>query len=72
MTEVMYDLVGTDSPNEFVELFNLSQTDTADLSGYRIKDKLSEDTLVDSGFGLRIPPQSYALINVYNSKDYRS
>ncbi len=62
MTEVMYDLVGTDSPNEFIELFNLSQTDTADLSGYSIKDKSSEDALVDSGFGLSIPPQSYAII----------
>ncbi|MBT3216855.1 MAG: lamin tail domain-containing protein [Candidatus Marinimicrobia bacterium] len=62
MTEIMYDLVGTDSPNEFVELFNLSQTDTADLSGYSIMDKSSEDALVDSGFGISIPPQSYAII----------
>lgn len=62
MTEVMYDLVGTDSPNEFIELYNLSPTDSTDLSGWIIKDKLASDALLDSGYGHILPPQSYALI----------
>ncbi len=32
ITEVMYDLDGADSPNEFVELYNTSSTNTIDFS----------------------------------------
>ena len=33
ITEVMYDLDGTDSPNEFVEIFNPSETDSLNMDG---------------------------------------
>jgi hypothetical protein len=62
ITEVMYDLDGTDSPNEFVELFNPSTTDTVDLAGWQIRDKSSTDAIVDSGFGLELPPLGYGLL----------
>lgn len=62
ITEVMYDLDGTDSPNEFVELFNLSSTDTVDLTGWQIRDKSSTDAIVDSGFGRELPPLGYGLL----------
>ena len=62
ITEIMYDLEGTDSPNEFVELFNPSETDTLDPAGWSIKDRSSTDALIDSGYGLKIPPLSYGLI----------
>ena len=62
ITEIMYDLVGSDSPNEFVELYNPSETDTLDLEGWSIQDRSSIDALIDSGFGLKIPPLSYGLI----------
>jgi hypothetical protein len=62
ITELMYDLPGTDSPNEFVELFNPSETDSVDLRGWRIRDRYSTDALVDSGYGLTLPPGGYALI----------
>jgi len=62
ITEIMYDLEGTDSPNEFVELFNPSETDTLDLAGWSIQDRSSTDALIDSGYGLKIPPLSYGLI----------
>ncbi|MDP6685190.1 MAG: lamin tail domain-containing protein [Candidatus Marinimicrobia bacterium] len=62
ITEIMYNLEGSDSPNEFVELFNISHLDTLDLSGWRIRDIYSEDTLEDSGFGLSIAPRNFALI----------
>lgn len=62
ITEIMYDLDGSDSPNEYVEIFNLSTTDTIDLSGWQIRDRSSTDALHDSGYGLIIFPESYALI----------
>jgi len=58
----MYDLDGTDSPNEFVEIFNPSETDSLNMDGWTIRDRSSTDALIDSGFGLKIPPLSYGLI----------
>ena len=58
----MYDLDGTDSPNEFVEIFNPSETDSLNMNGWTIRDRSSTDALIDSGFGLKIPPLSYGLI----------
>ena len=62
ITEIMYDLNGSDSPNEFVEIFNLSETDSLNMDGWTIRDRSSTDALIDSGFGLKIPPLSYGLI----------
>lgn len=62
ITEIMYDLDGTDSPNEFVEIFNLSTADSVDLTGWLIRDRYSTDVLHDSGYGLIIPPESYGII----------
>ncbi|MFQ6612405.1 MAG: lamin tail domain-containing protein [Fidelibacterota bacterium] len=62
ITEVMYNLDGSDSPNEYVELYNLSTTDSADLSGWLISDKYSIDTIEDSGYGHKLPPGSYGVI----------
>ncbi len=62
ITEIMYDLDGTDSPNEFVEIFNPSETDSLNINGWTIRDRSSTDALIDSGFGLKIPPLSYGLI----------
>jgi hypothetical protein len=62
ITEIMYDLDGSDSPNEFVEIFNPSETDSLNMEGWTIRDRSSTDALIDSGFGLKIPPLSYGLI----------
>ena len=62
ITEIMYDLDGADSPNEFVEIFNPSETDSLDLTGWTIRDRSSTDALNDSGYGLKIPPLSHGLI----------
>ncbi len=61
ITEVMYNLEGSDSPNEFIELYNPT-TDTVDISGWRIRDKYSTDTIEDSSNGQKIPPKGYGLI----------
>ena len=58
----MFDLQGTDNPNEFVEIFNLSSTDTVDLKGWKIRDHLSLDDLVETGMGTKLAPRSYAVI----------
>ena len=60
-SEIMFDLEGSDSPNEFVEVYN-SGTDSVDLSFWQISDKFSTDELVDGGMGTIIPPDRYALI----------
>ena len=60
-SEIMFDLEGSDSPNEFVEVYN-SGTDSVDLSYWQISDKFSTDELVDGGMGTIIPPERYAVI----------
>ncbi len=62
ITEVMYDLDGADSPNEFVELYNTSSINTVDFSSWTISDKYSTDDLTDAGYGLQLPPLEYAVI----------
>jgi len=62
ITEVMFDLDGSDSPNEFLELYNTSQTDSIDLSGWTVRDNYSLDELEDNGNGLILPPHGYGLI----------
>jgi hypothetical protein len=62
LSEIMYDPNGSEHTDEFVELFNLSRTDSIDLSGWRIGDGTDEDRIIDAGEGLRIAPQQYGLI----------
>ncbi len=62
ITEIMYNLPGTDSPNEFVELYNLSATDTVNFTGWTICDAYSCDDLMDFGRGMLLPPQTYGLV----------
>ena len=59
ITEVMYNLQGSDSPNEFVEIYNLGMT-SIDLSGWIISDTQSDDDLVGDSFLLG--PSQYGLI----------
>ena len=59
ISEVMYNLEGSDSPNEFVELYN-SSTIPVDISNWIIADKLSTDDFIEGEH--IIPALSYALI----------
>lgn len=58
----MYDLDGTDTENEFVEIYNTSTSTTYDLTNWSISDKSSTDVLTDFGYGLVLQPLSYAVI----------
>jgi len=59
ISEVMFNLVGGDSPNEFVELYN-SNTFSVNISNWIIADKLSMDDFIEGNH--IIPALSYALI----------
>lgn len=49
--------------NEFVELYNTSETQFVDLSNWKIKYYTSAaDVIIDAGFGTVLPPQSFAII----------
>lgn len=62
LSEIMFNLEGSDSPNEYVEIYNLSTQDTIDLAEWKIRDKYSLDDLVDAGMGLHLLPRTFALI----------
>ncbi len=61
-TEVMFDPAGPESSDEFVEILNLSGTDSVDLSGWWFSDGRAVDSLHDAGNGLVLAPGQYALI----------
>ena len=49
--------------NEFIEIYNRSETQSFDLSNYKIIYYTSNpDLIISAGFGLILPPKSYAVI----------
>ena len=61
LSEIMfYPATG---PNEFIELYNYSETESIDLSGYKIIYYTSNpDFITDAGEGTVLPPKSFAVI----------
>jgi hypothetical protein len=60
-SEVMFS--PTSGNNEFIEIYNLSGTESINLSSYKIKYYTSTaDQIVDAGFGTTLLPNSYAII----------
>lgn len=60
-TEVMYDPATTDNHDEFVEIYNLSDS-LIDLTGWSFSDSTSQDLLIDAGRGMLLNPKNYAVI----------
>lgn len=61
LTEVMF--YPTSGNNEFIEIYNLSSTQSIDLNGFKVKYYTSTpDQIVDAGFGTILPPNSYAVV----------
>jgi len=61
ISEVMFDAVSGN--NEFIELYNRSETETIDLQSFSIKYYTSKpDTIISAGFGTLLAPKSYAVI----------
>lgn len=49
--------------NEFIEIYNLSTSESFNLDGYKFKySTSSSDVFIDAGFGTILPPLSYAVI----------
>ncbi|HQJ45091.1 MAG TPA: lamin tail domain-containing protein, partial [Ignavibacteriaceae bacterium] len=60
-SEVMF--APTSGNNEFIEIYNLSSTESVDLSFYKIKYYTSTaDQIVDAGYGTVLSPNSFAVI----------
>jgi len=50
-------------PNEFIELYNYSETESINLNGYKIIYYTSNpDLIIDAGEGTILPPNSFAII----------
>ena len=60
-SEIMFDVPGSDYNDEFIEIYNLSDT-AVDLSGWQFSDSSSSDFLADAGMGLILSPKQYAVI----------
>ncbi len=62
ISEVMFDPAGPENTDEFVELFNVSPTDTVRLEGWSLGDGTGSDALSDAGSGMTLGPRGYALV----------
>ena len=60
ISEVMFDLEGSDSPNEFVEIYNYSDDDIV-FQNWVLRDNYSTDELTPDGFGV-LPAGRFAII----------
>ena len=47
-TEIMFNVQGSDYHDEYVELYNLSETEVIDLTGWSFSDSTGVDFLTDS------------------------
>jgi hypothetical protein len=61
-SEVMFDPAGPESTDEFIELLNLSETDSIDLTGWWLSDGRAVDSLRGAGAGLVLAPGQFALV----------
>ncbi len=62
LSEVMFDPLGSEYYNEFIEIYNINATDTIDLADWQISDSMDTDFIIAYGRGTRLNPQSFALI----------
>lgn len=61
LSEIMFNPASGN--NEFIELYNRSETNSVDLSGYKILYFTSNpDLIIDAGYGTILPPKSFAVI----------
>ncbi|NUO79937.1 lamin tail domain-containing protein [candidate division KSB1 bacterium] len=62
ISEVMYNPRGSEQANEFVELYNLSATDSISLAGWRVGERGALDEIIAQTRGLLLAPQHFAVI----------
>ncbi len=50
-------------PNEFIELYNTSETESINIDSFKVKYSTSNpDLIIDAGEGTILPPKSFAII----------
>jgi len=62
LSEIMFDPIGSEYYDEFIEIQNRSLRDTITLSGWRVGDEKSLDLIKDAGFGLELAPGQFGII----------
>lgn len=62
ISEVMFNPRGSEQANEFVELYNLSATDSVSLAGWKIGERSALDEIIAHTRGLVLAPRSFAVI----------
>jgi len=62
LSEVMFDPATSDRYDEFIEILNVSATESYDLSGWYIGDGATDDRIIDFGDGVVLAPGQYAVI----------
>ena len=62
LSEVMFDPAGSEFYDEFVEVFNTSETESVDLAGWTIGDGSEDDAMVSAGEGTVLGPRRFGLI----------
>lgn len=62
LSEIMFDALGSDSHDEFVEIVNLSKSVSVDLSGWQISDGEGTDSIIEFNDGAILQPGQFALI----------
>ena len=62
LSEVMFDPLGSEFYDEFIEIYNISPTDSVDLSGWKVGDEESWDRIVSAGEGTLLAPGQFGLI----------
>lgn len=62
LSEVMFDPIGADYYDEFIEIYNTSLTETIDLAGWKISDSAGVDLIVPYQMGTRLKPGQFAII----------
>jgi len=62
LSEIMFDALGSDSHDEFVEIVNLSESVSVELTGWQISDGEGTDTIIEFHKGTILQPGQFALI----------
>ena len=61
-SEIMFDVSTTESHDEFLEIYNLSYTDSLDVTGWQFSDSSGTDDIIFTNGNTKLAPRSFAVI----------
>ncbi len=62
LTEIMFNPAGSESDDEFIEIVNLSESESVDLTGWQISDSTGFDKIIAVDEGLVLDPGQFGII----------